>query len=85
MSMSMREKSLTVSLDGRHPSTVSAMRLFAYDHLPDRLQSVSKPFSELAHHLITTLPDDPELTTALRKLREAKDCAVGLAALIAKS
>lgn len=27
------------------------------------------------------LPDDPELTAGLRKLREAKDCAVLLAAI----
>lgn len=52
------------------------MQLFAYKHLPIHLQEVSKPICELAEHLDKTLPNNPEKTTALRKLREAKDCAV---------
>ncbi|MFE5996779.1 hypothetical protein ACFQ6C_07775 [Streptomyces sp. NPDC056454] len=66
---------------GRHPSTAQAVRGFAYDHLPAELQEVSKPFHDLAQTLLDRLPDDPELTAALRKLREAKDCAVLLSAL----
>jgi hypothetical protein len=38
-------------------------------------------FGDLARILVDILPDDPELTTALRKLRESKDCAVFLAAI----
>lgn len=57
------------------------MRFFAHDHLPERLREVSRPFGLLARHLVATLPDDPELVTALSKLREAKDRAVGLAAV----
>lgn len=57
---------------GRH----YLMQFFKYDHLPKHLQEVSKPFSDLAETLHTTLPDNPETTTALRKLLEAKDCAV---------
>ncbi|MFJ2183458.1 hypothetical protein ACIOJG_22835 [Streptomyces anulatus] len=68
---------------GRHPSTAQAVRGFAYDHLPAHLQEVSRPFYDLAAKLLRQLPDDPELTAALRKLREAKDCAVLLAALTA--
>jgi len=52
------------------------LQFFAYEHLPAHLQIISKPFGELANHLATTLPNNPELTVAIRKLLEAKDCAV---------
>ena len=52
------------------------MQFFAYEHLPEHLQGVSKPFGELARQITETLPDNPERTVALRKLLEAKDCAV---------
>jgi hypothetical protein len=69
---------------GRHPSTVQAVRGLAYEHLPAHLQAVSKPFHDLVQHLLGVLPDDPELSAAIRKVREAKDCAVLLAALVAR-
>jgi hypothetical protein len=52
------------------------MQFFAYDHLPQPLRAISKPFSELAHDVHSTLPRNPERTVALRKLLEAKDAAV---------
>jgi ferritin-like protein len=52
------------------------LQFFKYEHLPPNLQEGSKPFCELARHIDDTLPDNPEKTTALRKLLEAKDCAV---------
>lgn len=52
------------------------LQFFAYTHLPESLQNISKPFGELASMIATTLPQNPEATTALRKLLEAKDCAV---------
>lgn len=52
------------------------LQFFKYDHLPELLQKVSKPFAELAHSIDMQLPQNPESTTALRKLLEAKDCAV---------
>ncbi len=52
------------------------MQFFVFTHLPEHLQQVSKPFSELAHHIIQNIPSNPERTVALRKLLEAKDCAV---------
>jgi hypothetical protein len=52
------------------------MQFFAYDHLPPALQVHSKPFAELAELIVETLPKNPERTVALRKLLEAKDCAV---------
>lgn len=54
----------------------SLLQFFKFDHLPDKLKQVSQPFSILALKLIETLPRNPERTTALRKLLEAKDCAV---------
>jgi hypothetical protein len=52
------------------------LQFFEYKHLPAALQVVSKPFHELAMLVLVTLPRNPERTTALRKLLEAKDCAV---------
>lgn len=51
------------------------MQFFKYDHLPQHLQAVSKPFADLAE-IINLLPSNAERATALRKLLEAKDCAV---------
>ena len=51
-------------------------QFFAYAHLLPRLQAVSKPFGDLAAHIVETLPRNPERTVALRKLLEAKDAAV---------
>lgn len=51
-------------------------QFFAYTHLPEHLQVVSKPFADLAAQVISTLPRNPERTVALRKLLEAKDAAV---------
>lgn len=51
-------------------------QFFAYAHLPEPLQAVSKPFCDLAQRIQETLPRNPERTVALRKLLEAKDAAV---------
>lgn len=51
-------------------------QFFTYEHLPPHMQEISKPFSELAALIMEKLPRNPERTTALRKLLEAKDCAV---------
>lgn len=50
-------------------------QFFAYSHLPEKLQMVSRPFGDLAA-LVLQLPRNPERTVALRKLLEAKDAAV---------
>lgn len=59
------------------------LQFFAYTHLPPHLQDVSRQFCTLAYDLVGQLPRNPERTTALRKLLEAKDCAVR--ALVAQS
>jgi hypothetical protein len=53
------------------------LKLLEYRHLSPPLQDVSKPFGDLAWKLALELPQNAETSTALRKLREAKDCAVG--------
>lgn len=52
------------------------LKYFEYTHLPEHLQSVSKPLGDLARTLDDQLPDGAEKSTCLRKLLEAKDCAV---------
>ena len=52
------------------------LQLFAYAHLPLEKQEVSKRFHDLAHWMAANLPRNVERTTAIRRLREAKDCAV---------
>jgi hypothetical protein len=52
------------------------LQFFTYDHLPPDLKGISKMFCELAQKVCQDLPSNPERTVALRKLLEAKDCAV---------
>ena len=52
------------------------LQFFAYSHLPPHLAVVSEPFGLLARTMVRTLPRNAERTAGLRKLLEAKDCAV---------
>lgn len=52
------------------------LRYFHYSHLPPVLQAASRPFCDLARHIVESLPRNAERTVALRKLLEAKDAAV---------
>jgi hypothetical protein len=56
--------------------TEPMLQFFVFAHLPEHLQAVSGRFCDMAHSLVALLPRNPERTTALRKLLEAKDCAV---------
>lgn len=58
------------------PAPEPIMKFFAYEHLPANLQQISKPFCELARHVVETLPRNAERTVALRKILEGKDAAV---------
>jgi hypothetical protein len=51
-------------------------RFFAFGHLPEHLRGISRPFAELAVTILANCPRNAERTVALRKLLEAKDCAV---------
>lgn len=59
-----------------NPNHDYLIQFFSYMHLSPELQKVSKPFQDLAHHLIEHVPSNPERTAALRNLLYAKDCAV---------
>lgn len=64
----------------QHPAVMHYLALFQYEHLPEALQEASKPFCELAHAVATQNPPwidlNIETEMCLRKLLEAKDCAV---------
>ncbi len=52
------------------------LHFFHYRHLPPALQEISQMFCVMAQFVVDNLPRNPERTVALRKLLEAKDCAV---------
>lgn len=58
-----------------NPAVKHVLRLFAYSHLPQHLQDVSREFHDLAHN-IAGRSSNRETTVALRKLLESKDAAV---------
>jgi len=49
---------------------------FRFSHLPEKLATASARFASLAIEIIGTQPATAERTVCLRKLLEAKDCAV---------
>lgn len=51
-------------------------KYFAYDHLPERLQAISKPFAELAQKVRDQGGDVDQMERALWHLLDAKDAAV---------
>lgn len=57
------------------------LQFFSYGHLPLKLRNISQPFSDLAHTMARILPPNAETSTMLRKILEAKDCAVRSAIL----
>ncbi len=53
------------------------LQFFEYAHLPPHLQDASRAFCNLAHEVANAQPGtNAETAAALRKLLEAKDCAV---------
>lgn len=67
---------------GRNPAVLGPLRFMEFEHLRrPMLQRLSQQFADLACNLLDALPDDPELTKAIDSLRQAKDRAVGLAAV----
>lgn len=60
----------------REATKEDMLQWFAFAHLPPHLQAISRTFAEVAIWMATTLPRNPERTAGLRKLVEAKDCAV---------
>jgi hypothetical protein len=60
------------SLIGRYP----ILKYFNFSHLPAPLKAVSQEFHDLAWVVADQGVSVPETAAALRKLLEAKDCAV---------
>ncbi|MET9818316.1 hypothetical protein [Streptomyces sp. NPDC006355] len=60
------------------PATAAILRYFDPGHgrLAPHLAAVSSLFYDLAHDLVDRVPDNDELRAGLRRLLEAKDCAV---------
>lgn len=52
------------------------LRFFRWDHLPEHLRGVSKPFGQLALELVELLPANREREKSLDLLLAAKDAAV---------
>lgn len=52
------------------------LRFFESGHLPQYLQEIAECLQMAAEFLEDVLPDGPEKSTCLRKLLEAKDCAI---------
>ncbi len=65
-----------INIDDAQRNAEPILQFFKFDHLPPNLQPTSKAFHDLATTLVQYLPRNPERTVALRKLLEAKDCAV---------
>lgn len=63
-------------VSGEVGSADPIMQFFAFAHLPEHLQEISRPFGEMAEWIVATLPRNAERSTALRKLLECKDAAV---------
>jgi len=56
--------------------STTTIKYFTYEHLPERLQLISKPIGELAFKFESEIPDSAEKSAGMRKLLEAKDCFV---------
>lgn len=68
---------LTERFKGRHPATVALLLwLEVNQNLPDSQRRVATVFETTAADVTELVKDGPELSTALRRLIEAKDCAV---------
>lgn len=68
---------LTERFKGRHPATVALLLWLEVNmNLPDSQRHVAQRFEWCAGEITDLLEDGPELSTALRRLIEAKDCAV---------
>ncbi len=67
-----------MDLSKRHPGVQDAMRwLKPNPQLPSHLFAISQHIFDLGEELLRDIPEDsPQLTLALHKLVEAKDCAV---------
>lgn len=74
--MNLRDPELHSKLDEMEKQ-FPILKFFHYDHLPAELQEISAMFSATAYKMAARDTKHPaELAAGLRKLLEAKDCAV---------
>jgi hypothetical protein len=60
-----------------HPATYEVLQWFAFDHLEGDLQVMAKAFHDMAWSCVrATHLGGAECTHMVRKLLEAKDCAI---------
>lgn len=53
------------------------LAFFKHDHLPQKLSEIARPFAQMAIRMAESESNHPqEISAGLRKLLEAKDCAV---------
>lgn len=57
-------------------NSLNTLHYFNYDHLPERLQKISRPFYDIAHFMAQSLPPSHEKDKCLDALLAAKDSAV---------
>lgn len=72
-----RVAAMRAAYGNRHPALLDALTFLDWEHLPSPLREVSQPFAALADQLVRTVTEDSaQLTMAVHRLIEAKDCAV---------
>jgi len=60
-----------------HPATEQLLKGFWKEPITaPEIRDVSQFYCDMAHHLVSMLPEGAETTVALRKLLESKDAAV---------
>lgn len=52
------------------------LKYFTYDHLPENLQRIARPFAELAAGVLVLAKDKEQANNAIHYLLLAKDAAV---------
>jgi ferritin-like protein len=52
------------------------LQFFEFGHLPAQLQGTAQLFHDQAKAVVASIPANPERTMCLRRLLEAKDCAI---------
>jgi len=72
--MELTEES--ANLEAEYLAKYPILAYFKYEHLPEHLKVISRPFAILAWDMATNLPRNAETSAGLRKLLEAKDCFV---------
>jgi hypothetical protein len=71
-----QQNAAEIAFPGEMIAKFPIVSFFRFDHLPDHLQAISRPFAALALQMAAQPSQPAETAAGLRKLLEAKDCAV---------